>query len=458
MYILYPPKSLSSPTRLSIRIDHSRNTPYPTQAFLCPENRPPGTMTCCRQKRTHSVTSSSPESTYLSPAAKRPRTVCVTGTAHPSPFPSSPIECLPTELLQIIFFTCFNGNLLRAAPRIAAKLSGSRSIYGTAFFVAFYHPHLAELRDGFKFDYLLSDSQKVIPSWEVRSMQKIVLDSRWCTYGWFRGLARELLDYAFNVYRDVYATKLDRKVLDKLDKLQKKRKGTLFFGGLDPSGQYIELIMDPFNLSINVWPHKPDVHDEQNEDTCDKAGRWHLQLRGIGFIPFRPIPVQSSYDDNYDDATPFRSLVNEIVWEILQVRGCRANKSDPWEYLEAAMLVAISKRHLLLLQKLLEIHYFFWPEDAPFKLSPRLFAAATRSKCIKVLYLLFQLDPMSFTPTTCKNLYYLARDLKCQSDGHAADERILRRCRRKHIAHRHVYSEEDLRREMQDICYRKDMG
>jgi hypothetical protein len=289
-------------------------------------------------------------------------------------------------------------------------------------------------------------------------MQKIVLDSRWCTYGWFRGLARELLDYAFNVYRDVYATKLDRKVLDKLDKLQKKRKGTLFFGGLDPSGQYIELIMDPFNLSINVWPHKPDVHDEQNEDTCDKAGRWHLQLRGIGFIPFRPIPVQSSYDDNYDDATPFRSLVNEIVWEILQVRGCRANKSDPWEYLEAAMLVAISKRHLLLLQKLLEIHYFFWPEDAPFKLSPRLFAAATRSKCIKVLYLLFQLDPMSFTPTTCKNLYYLARDLKCQSDGHAADERILRRCRRKHIAHRHVYSEEDLRREMQDICYRKDMG
>jgi len=288
-------------------------------------------------------------------------------------------------------------------------------------------------------------------------MQKIVLDSRWCTYGWFRGLARELLDYAFQLYRTVYATKVDRKALDKLDKLQRKRKHTLFLGGLDPRGQYVELIMDPFNLSINVWPDKPDEEDEQNEDTCDRAERWCFQLRGIGSIPLRWAPLRSSYDDSYDDGDPFRLLVNEIVWQI-HVRGCRVNKSEPWEYLEAAMLTAISKRNLHLLHQLLEIHYFFWPEDAPFKLSPRLFAAAARSKCIKVLYLLFQLDPMSFTPTTNKNLHDLARNLECQSRDHGAFESIFHMYRRRRVKAGHVYSEEELRREIQQICYRQDMG
>jgi hypothetical protein len=289
-------------------------------------------------------------------------------------------------------------------------------------------------------------------------MQKIVLDSRWCTYGWFRGLSRELLDYAFNLYRTVYATKVDRNALDRLDRLQRKRKDALFLGGLDPSGKYIELIMDPFNLSINVWPYKPDEKDEQNEDICDKAGRWHLQLRGIGSIPFRPAPLRSRYNDSYDDGDPFRSLVNEIVWQIPHVKGCKVNKSDPWEYLEAAMLIAISKRYLHLLQTLLEIHYFFWPDDAPFKLSPRLFAAAARSKCVKVLYLLFQLDPMSFTPTTSKNLFYLAQNLESLSSDHEGIEWILRKHRRRRVATGHLYSEEELRREMQNNCYRKDMG
>jgi hypothetical protein len=138
------------------------------------------------QKRTHSMTTRSREQIYTSPAAKRRRTTSTDATKHPSHL--SRIESLPTEILQLVFFASLNGNLLRASPRIAAKLSGSRNIYRTGFFIAFYHPHILELRDAFKFNYLLPHVESPISSWEVRSMQKIVLESRWCTFGWFKSI------------------------------------------------------------------------------------------------------------------------------------------------------------------------------------------------------------------------------------------------------------------------------
>jgi hypothetical protein len=423
-------------------------------------------MTPYSHKRTHSVTVKSSDLTYLSPAVKRPRTASVNVTLNPSrlsrPSHQSRIECLPTEILQIIFFTSLNGNLLRAAPRIAAKLSGSRSIYRTAFFVAFYHPHLVQLRDAFKFDYLLPDVEKAILSWDIRSMQKIVLDSRWCTYGWFRGLACELLDYAYNLYRTVYAAGVPSQSLDGLDKLQSKREDILSLserggGAIDAGGQYIELVLDPFNLSINIWAE--DTEDEEDEhghwdeeDACDKARRWHLQLRGIGSIPLRSERLRSSYDDG----DPFRLLVNEIIWQIPCVKRLRVSKSDTWDYLEAAMLVTISKCQVHLLRELLEIHYFFWPEDAPFKLSPRLFVAAARSDCMEALYLLFQLDPTSFARSS-KNLHYLAEELEDHSKGMKATRLFIHRQRHRHIAAGGVYSEEELRRAMQLVCYQEDM-
>jgi hypothetical protein len=163
-------------------------------------------MALYNHKRTHSTLEYASEPSYTSTVAKRPRPNPIDAEYHPSTIStSSRIETLPTEILQLIFFASLNGNLLRAAPRIAAKLSGSKNIYRTAFSLAFYHPHILQLREVFKFDYLLLQLELPIPSWEVRSMQKMVLDSRWCTFGWFRSLASELLDYAYDLYRNVYA-------------------------------------------------------------------------------------------------------------------------------------------------------------------------------------------------------------------------------------------------------------
>jgi hypothetical protein len=42
------------------------------------------------------------------------------------------------------------------------------------------------------------------------------------------------------------------------------------------------------------------------------------------------------------------------------------------------MLQAILKGEVKILRDLLKINYLLWPEDAPLKLSPRLFVAAAR--------------------------------------------------------------------------------
>ena len=362
------------------------------------------------QKRRRSLMTSSRESTYSSPAVKRPRTDCVDAKANLAPL--SRIESLPTEILQLIFFASLNGNFLRSAPRIAAKLSGSRNIYRTAFFVAFYHPYVLELRDAYRFNHLLLCVETPIPSWEIRSMQKVVLDSRWCTYGWYESLASELLTYAYNLYRNTYAVEVPSKSLERLDQLQRDRKDLLALcdrasGGNDAHGQYIELVIDPFNLSINVWPAALDEDSNEDDDNfCEKARRWHLQLQGIGSIPLQPRHLKRAYDkDNH-----FRLLVNEIVWNIPCTRRLCPAQTDIWECLETSMLHAVTKNQVNLLQDLLEINYFFWPEDAPFKLSPRIFIAAARQFHTMPLYLLFQVDPNSL-PRSDQRIRYEAKHL-----------------------------------------------
>lgn len=333
----------------------------------------------------------SSESSYLSPAAKRQRA----GTDDvKKSSPISRIESLPTEILQLIFFGSLNGNLLRASPRIAIKLSGSKTIYRTAFLVAFYHSNILELRKAFNFDYLLSDVELPIPGWEVRSMQKIVLDSRWCTFGWFKGLASELLDYAYNLYRNVYAKDLPPEAFKRLDEVLDGRENLLKLryaggGGTDANGTYIELGVDPFGLEINVWSE--DEEEPGTDEACEKARRWCLHLRGVGSIRLRSGLLGKSYDDG----DHFRLLVDRAILSIHDKILPQPAPTDPWEYRERAMLEAISNHDLDLLQELLEIDYFSWPEDAPFKVSPRLFIAAVQKHDLSALALFFQIDPTS---------------------------------------------------------------
>jgi hypothetical protein len=379
------------------------------------------------------------ESSYTSPAAKR---ACYK-TLNPLPqtIRISRIESLPTEILQLVFFAALNGNLLRAAARIAAKLSGSRNIYRTAFFTAFYHPHIVELCDAFKFDYLVPHLEVPIASWELRSMQKIVLDSRWCTFGWFKGQASELLDYAHRLYRDFYATDIHPESLQRLECLLHNRGDPLALrgaatGAMDSQGHYVELVVDSFDLSINVWA-EDEGENHLTEVMCEKARRWHLQLCGVGSRSMRLELLRNSYNDD----EPFRLLVKESALSVPCIKPVRSNQVDKWECIEKSMLYAIDKHELNTLRDLLDINYFYWPEDAPFKIPPRMFVAAARAEDSGALQLLFQADPTS-VPRQDKHVRRVARFLRRRSASTKEHRLRMRMKRRQHKAKGRVYSAE----------------
>jgi hypothetical protein len=117
------------------------------------------------------------------------------------------LERQPSEFLQQIFFGALNGNILRASRRIAVKLS-NQAVYWTAF-VAFYHQNPVELRT--LYNYLLPEITTQIPYWEIRSMVKIVLDSRWCTWGWFKTLYWELLRDAVFRFKQLATKEISNK-------------------------------------------------------------------------------------------------------------------------------------------------------------------------------------------------------------------------------------------------------
>lgn len=86
--------------------------------------------------------------------------------------------------------------------------------------------------------------------------------SRWCTFGWFKSLADELLDYAYNIYRNKYVTEVPSGSLRRLDKLQNDCKSLMARceracrAGDANDPLYFELVVDPFKPSSNVWPRK----------------------------------------------------------------------------------------------------------------------------------------------------------------------------------------------------------
>lgn len=116
------------------------------------------------------------------------------------------------------------------------------------------------------------------------------------------------------------------------------------------------------------------------------------------------------------------------------------------------MLDAISKCQLDLLQELLEINYFFWPEDAPFKLSPRVLVAAARADDMQALYLLVQIDPTSL-PRSEENLQSVARDLQDHSDNLGEHCSQMRQQRRNLEARGKIYSERELRRTAKSVSF-----
>jgi hypothetical protein len=315
---------------------------------------------------------------------------------------------------------------------------GARIFYRTAFSLAFYHPHILELREVFKFDYLLLQLELPIPSWEVRSMQKIVLDSRWCTFGWFRSLASELLDYAYDLYRNVYVVDVPFGQIERLDAMQRNREDFMDMcdngcGGANANGQYFELVFDPFKLSIIEWSEQ-DL-DRAIKDMGEIERLWYLELRCIGSMSVCSRNLRRSYNNN----DCFRLLVTDSSLPVPTQNPRQPHETDVFWYLETCMHEAICNHETTRLQELLQIDYFFWPENAPFKISPRLLVAAAVQDDMDALYLLFQVDPTSM-PRSDRYIRQLAVYLRLESRDMKLQRYRARRNRREARARGLEYS------------------
>ncbi len=115
-----------------------------------------------------------------------------TESLRPRRIEYSKLESLPTEILETIFLGSANGNILLAAPRIAVQLSGNETLYRAAFTLAFYNHNLREVLNALQLSSLLPNRELPLDIWDMRSVTKAILRSRWCTYGWVRTLVNIL--------------------------------------------------------------------------------------------------------------------------------------------------------------------------------------------------------------------------------------------------------------------------
>ncbi len=93
--------------------------------------------------------------------------------------------------------------------------------------------------------------------------------------------------HAYDLYLTVNPTDVPTASLDGLDLLKRDPDDLLALcgkacEGTDASGQCFELIVEPFLLSIRVWPEEDE--DGYVDEMLDKARRWHLQFVEIGSI------------------------------------------------------------------------------------------------------------------------------------------------------------------------------
>ena len=366
-------------------------------------------------------------------AQKRPRLDETTS------FPQTPcpLEQLPAEILQQIFFGALNGNLIRASPRIAAKLS-DQAVYRTAFLVAFYHQSLVELHE--LYAYLLPEVVTKIPYWELRSMVKIVLDSKWCTWGWFRGLYFELMDDAVTRFQRLATKKISETSVEMISSLKERsmKLADLSNRGLqgrDKDDRLVELDCNPFDICLQTYPLDSMLSDDDDDDDDDdndngrkeaEATHWWLHLFAFGTIP-----MDASIPRGDDaDQRPFRADFNQEFG--LYGSYGPGFPSDLWDCLEGRILGAVRQHHIPKLRKRLQIDYFFHPEDMPYKIPARLFHAAVTNELwedisepgISVLSILFELDPYSL-PRNSKIMKTWARETFLRICEEAEDQRDL---------------------------------
>src|SRR5436309_9915073 len=201
------------------------------------------------------------------------------------------LEELPTELLQQIFFTALNGNLLKASPRVAIKLSGSDAVRQAAFFLCFYSPNIAKIQKHFEFRSILSEVCVPVPFWELRSMTHAVLNSSWCKWSWVKNFLYGLLTNVVCRFERDYTSKVDEKTTHYLRWIcqhQEKEITELairVLHGEGPGGEQVGIGMNLFDISINSYPDEcgDDVFDFlYDTDTWTEFDTFRLRCNAFG--------------------------------------------------------------------------------------------------------------------------------------------------------------------------------
>lgn len=306
-------------------------------------------------------------------ATKRPR------TSEPASSNRCILEELPAELLAQIFLTSMNGNLLIASPRAAVKLSGSWKVYHASFLIAFYGHDLYSMFDMFDIFYLAPMISSP-SSWEIRSMTHAVLNSGWCTWGLCKALLRlnlEIAAYDLQKSCDVDSESIEEfmnRGIDVEDLIQAS------WSGDTPEGDFLELETNVFDLRLTNTPKEFAYRraidflddDSNHEDWPREEVEWHCQLRILGTITLVGEKFLDLVPEDFDNSDPFRDVFRYMIEMPAKTQPHR----DPWLILEEKLYCAVYNKFDM--RETLAVDYFFTPESAPYKISPRLYREAAR--------------------------------------------------------------------------------
>lgn len=294
------------------------------------------------------------------------------------------IESLPAELLEYILIGSGNANLLKASPKIAVKLSGSQTLQRAVFIMAFYGHQAEELFKLFNFHDLIPFLDDEISSWQIRSLTKASLNSRWCTWQWVQDMMHFMLLKAI----DDFEARTPAKVVKEASRenMEHIRAGgtkglslvtRAFYENLNNETDSV-LVLQPYIFDIKIsempptWLEGDDPEDEEYHDLDDqmdlwRVSRWHMKFLGV-IEPARG--VIEDFDFDYEPESPFA----EILTDLYGLDDLSFN-----DFHSALAIFAKEAEHyrqvLQAIRYALALDFYNYPEDIPYRVSPSLYRA-----------------------------------------------------------------------------------
>ena len=364
-------------------------------------------------------------------ANKRRKT---SGGSENPPSPQCYLEALPAELLQPIFLMSMNGNLLTASPRIAVKLSGTNAFYRAAFLLALYSHDVEKMFDIYKLHYLIPMLDLPLSSWDVRSMTRAVLNSRWCTWGQVERWLADSLEYAIGQLLAVAKPTYSAQQIDMFMQGETNMESLLGYTWWAEDEEKRKWQLETCMWDIRLVRGSDIDEDEmvldgENREAYSKdpfTAEWQNELifqcemRLLGVLTFGD---EKSFNSHLHHVDPFRKIIESVMGLDMQDLDQQASATDVWQLLDDRAVRASRNAHWL--RETLAIQYFFYPEDQAFKVSPRLYRAAAiadlklewpiytrRGSYVPVLHVLFEADPFSLPRTDPTLLAWTARARK----------------------------------------------